>query len=509
MRPIAIIIMDGFGISPTQEGNAIAHASKPNLERLWKEYPTTTLKASGLAVGLPRGQMGNSEVGHLNLGGGRIVYQDLTRISLAVENGTFASNPVLQEAMNLARKGGSKLHLIGLLSDGGVHSHITHLYALLEMARSMDLSRVFVHAILDGRDVPPRSALGYFRDLEEKFSQTGTGSTATVSGRYYTMDRDRRWERVEKAYRCLVYGEGLRADSAEEAVRKGYDRGENDEFIMPTVVDDKGMVDDGDSIIFFNFRPDRAREITRAFVDKDFQEFATKPIRVHYTCMTQYDATLNAPVAYPAENLIDTLGEVVSRAGLKQLRIAETEKYAHVTYFFNGGKEEVNPGEDRVLIPSPKVATYDLQPQMSAYEVRDELLARLDSGRYDLVVLNFANPDMVGHTGIFEAAVKAVEVVDGCVGEIVNRILSLGGAVLLTADHGNAEKMQDSDTGQPHTAHTTNPVPISLITSDRKSYRLREDGILADVAPTALELMHIPQPEAMTGRTLINLRSIL
>ena len=509
MRPIAIIIMDGFGISPTQEGNAIAHARKPNLERLWKEYPTTTLKASGLAVGLPRGQMGNSEVGHLNLGGGRIVYQDLTRISLAVEKGTFASNPVLQEAMNLARVGGSKLHLIGLLSDGGVHSHITHLYALLEMARSMDLSRVFVHAILDGRDVPPRSALGYFRDLEEKFSQTGTGSTATVSGRYYTMDRDRRWERVEKAYRCLVYGEGLRADSAEEAVRKGYDRGENDEFIMPTVVDDKGMVDDGDSIIFFNFRPDRAREITRAFVDKDFQEFATKPIRVHYTCMTQYDATLNAPVAYPAENLIDTLGEVVSRAGLKQLRIAETEKYAHVTYFFNGGKEEVNPGEDRVLIPSPKVATYDLQPQMSAYEVRDELLARLDSGRYDLVVLNFANPDMVGHTGIFEAAVKAVEVVDGCVGEIVNRILSLGGAVLLTADHGNAEKMQDSDTGQPHTAHTTNPVPISLITSDRKSYRLREDGILADVAPTVLELMHIPQPEAMTGRTLINLRSIL
>lgn len=503
MRPIAIIIMDGFGISPTQEGNAIANARKPNLERLWKEYPTTTLKASGLAVGLPRGQMGNSEVGHLNLGGGRIVYQDLTRISLAVEKGTFAINPVLQEAMNLARRGGSKLHLIGLLSDGGVHSHITHLYALLEMARSMDLSRVFVHAILDGRDVPPRSALGYFRDLEEKFSQIGTGSTATVSGRYYTMDRDRRWERVEKAYRCLVYGEGLRAESAEEAVRNGYDRGENDEFIMPTVVDERGMVDDGDSIIFFNFRPDRAREITRAFVDRDFQEFATKPIRVHYTCMTQYDATLNAPVAYPAENLIDTLGEVVSRAGLKQLRIAETEKYAHVTYFFNGGKEEVNPGEDRVLIPSPKVATYDLQPQMSAYEVRDELLARLDSGRYDLVVLNFANPDMVGHTGIYEAAVKAVEVVDGCVGEIVNRMLSLGGAVLLTADHGNAEKMQDSDTGQPHTAHTTNPVPFTLITSDRKSYRLREDGILADVAPTALELMHIPQPEAMTGRTLI------
>jgi len=360
-----------------------------------------------------------------------------------------------------------------------------------------------VHAILDGRDVPPRSALGYFRDLEEKFSQIGTGRTATVSGRYYTMDRDRRWERVEKAYRCLVYGEGQRADSAEEAVRKGYDRGENDEFIMPTVVDEKGMVEDGDSLIFFNFRPDRAREITRAFVDKDFQEFATKPIRVNYTCMTQYDATLNASVAFPAENLIDTLGEVVSRAGLKQLRIAETEKYAHVTYFFNGGKEAVNPGEDRVLIPSPKVATYDLQPQMSAFEVRDELLARIDSGRYDLVVLNFANPDMVGHTGIFEAAVKAVEVVDGCVAVIVDRILSAGGAVLLTADHGNAEKMKDSDTGQPHTAHTTNPVPFTLITSDRKSYRLREDGILADVAPTVLELMHIPQPKAMAGKTLI------
>jgi len=408
-----------------------------------------------------------------------------------------------------ARNKGCKLHLIGLLSDGGVHSHITHLYALLEMAKSMDLSQVFVHAILDGRDVPPRSALGYLQDLEEKFTQTGTGRTATVSGRYYTMDRDRRWERVEKAYRCLVYGEGLRAKSAEEAVRAGYERGENDEFIMPTVVDENGVVEDGDSIIFFNFRPDRAREITRAFVDGNFCEFATKSIRVHYTCMTQYDATLDAPVAFPPEDLADTLGEVVSRAGLKQLRIAETEKYAHVTYFFNGGNEAVNPGEDRVLIPSPKVATYDLQPEMSAYQVRDELLARLDSGKYDLIVLNFANPDMVGHTGIYEAAVRAVEVVDSCVGEIVDRILSLGGAVLLTADHGNAEKMRDSDTGQPHTAHTTNPVPFSLITSDRKSYRLREDGILADVAPTALELMHIPQPKAMTGRTLINLRSIL
>jgi len=503
MRPIAIIIMDGFGISPVLEGNAIAHARKPNLERLWKEYPTVTLKASGLAVGLPQGQMGNSEVGHLNLGGGRIVYQDLTRISLAVEKGTIESNPVLLEAMAQARRSGSKLHLIGLLSDGGVHSHITHLYALLKLARSMDLSRVYVHAILDGRDVPPRSALGYLQDLEARFSQTGTGRTATVSGRYYTMDRDRRWERIEKAYRCLVYGEGPRAKSAEEAVRKGYERGENDEFIMPTVVDEMGMVEDGDSIIFFNFRPDRAREVTWAFVDEDFREFATKPLQVHYVCMTVYDATLKVPVAFPAENLADTLGEVASRRGLKQLRIAETEKYAHVTYFFNGGKELVNPGEDRVLIPSPKVATYDLQPEMSAYQVRDELLARIDSGRYDLIILNFANPDMVGHTGIYEAAVKAVEVVDGCVGEIVDRILSAGGAVLLTADHGNAEKMLDSATGQPHTAHTTNPVPFSLITSEQKGYRLREDGILADVAPTALQLMNIPQPGAMTGRTLI------
>lgn len=501
MKPIAIIIMDGFGISPDLDGNAVANAHKPNLERMWKEYPTTTLKASGLAVGLPPGQMGNSEVGHINLGGGRIVYQDLTRICLAVENGTFGHNSVLQKAMKNA--GEKKLHLIGLLSDGGVHSHIDHLYALLKMARSLNLSRVYVHAILDGRDVPPRSALRYLKDLEEKFSQIETGRTATLSGRYYTMDRDHRWERVEKAYRCLTFGEGQKAKSAAEAVQAGYDRGENDEFLQPTVVDDKGLVEDGDSIIFFNFRPDRAREISRAFIDKDFKEFATKPIHVHYTCMTQYDATLDAPVAFPAENLIDTLGEVVSQAGLKQLRIAETEKYAHVTYFFNGGKEAVSPGEDRALIPSPKVATYDLQPRMSAFEVKDELLACIDSGKYDLIVLNFANPDMVGHTGIYEATIKAVEVVDSCLGEIVNRILEKDGAVLITADHGNAEKMKDSATGQPHTAHTTNPVPFTLITSEKKSFRLREDGILADVAPTILELMHIPQPEAMGGKTLI------
>jgi 2,3-bisphosphoglycerate-independent phosphoglycerate mutase len=501
MKPLAIIIMDGFGISPIVEGNAVAWAHKPNLERFWKNYPTTTLAASGLAVGLPRGQMGNSEVGHLNMGGGRIVYQDYTRISLAVEEGTIAENEVLLNAMEKAK--GARLHLIGLLSDGGVHSHNTHLYALLQMAAKMGLENVYVHAVLDGRDVPPRSALGYLQELEEKIRQIGTGKVATVSGRYYTMDRDKRWERVEKAYRCLTNGEGLQAATAKQAVEEGYRRGENDEFLQPTLVDERGRVRDGDSIIFFNFRPDRAREITRAFVDKDFQGFALKPMRVFYTCMTQYDATLSVPIAFPAQNLDDTLGQVISRAGLLQLRIAETEKYAHVTYFFNGGKEVPNPGEDRALIPSPKVATYDLMPEMSALQVRDEVLARIDSSKYDLIVLNFANPDMVGHTGIFDAAVKAVEVVDGCVGAVVDEVLKKGGAVLLTADHGNAEKMIDLTTGQPHTAHTTNPVPFTLIVNEGQKYSLREDGILADIAPTALELLHIPQPEAMSGKSLI------
>ncbi len=501
MKPLAIIIMDGFGISPIVEGNAIAKAKKPNLDRFWKNYPTTTLSASGLAVGLPRGQMGNSEVGHLNIGGGRIVYQDFTRINLAVEQGTIAENEALRQAMEKAK--GNRLHLIGLLSDGGVHSHNTHLYAILEMAKKAGLDNVFVHAVLDGRDVPPRSALGYFQELEDKFRQIGIGKVATVSGRYYTMDRDKRWERVEKAYRCLTDGEGLRAATALDAVKEAYSRGENDEFVQPTLVNSDGLIRDGDSIIFFNFRPDRAREITRAFVDKDFQGFATKPIRVFYTCMTQYDATMKVPVAFPAQDLNDTLGEVISRAALKQLRIAETEKYAHVTYFFNGGKEEPNPGENRCLIPSPKVATYDLMPEMSALLVRDEVIRRIDSDRYDLIVLNFANPDMVGHTGIFDAAVKAVEVVDGCVGTVVDEILKKGGCVLLTADHGNAEKMIDPATGQPHTAHTTNPVPFTLIINDGKKRSLREEGILADIAPTALQLLGIVQPKAMTGKSLI------
>jgi len=507
MKPLAIIIMDGFGISPIKEGNAIAKAKKPNLDRIWKNYPTTTLSASGLAVGLPRGQMGNSEVGHLNIGGGRIVYQDYTRISLAVEDGSIAKNEILIAAMKASK--GNRLHLMGLLSDGGVHSHITHLYALLKMAAILGLREVFIHAILDGRDVPPRSALTYFSQLEEKIKEIGVGRVATVSGRYYTMDRDKRWERIEKSYRCLTDGQGLEARTASEAVENGYNRGENDEFLQPTLVDQAGLIHDKDSIIFFNFRPDRAREIARVFVDRSFSEFAVKPMSVRYTCMTQYDQTLNVPVAFPAQNLDDTLGQIISRAGLQQLRIAETEKYAHVTYFFNGGKETPNPGEDRCLIPSPKVATYDLQPEMSALLVRDEVIARINSEKYDLIVLNFANPDMVGHTGIFDAAVKAVETVDGCVGEVVDAILEKGGAVLLTADHGNAEKMRDEASGQPHTAHTTNPVPFSLIIDGgngcdgRKRYRLRDDGILADIAPTALQLLNINQPPAMTGKSLI------
>ena len=494
--------MDGFGISPIEKGNAISKAHKPNLERLWMSYPTTTLAASGLAVGLPLGQMGNSEAGHLNLGGGRIVYQDYIRISQAVKNSTFEKNPVLLKAMEKARTG--KMHLIGLLSDGGVHSHITHLYALLETAKKHGLEKVYVHAILDGRDVPPHSALTYVRELEEKLKQIGTGKIATVSGRYYTMDKGKHWDRVEKAYQCLTYGVGYRAETTEKAVEKGYDRGENDEFIQPTIVDSNGLVQDGDSIIFFNFRPDGAREITRALIDKEFKYFSTNLMQIYYTSMTQYDASLNAPMAFQAQNPSYTLGQVISFAGLRQLRIAETEKYAHITYFFNGGKELPNLREDRVIIPSPKVATYDMLPQMSAYEVKDELIACIDSGKYDLIVLNLANPDIVGHTGIFDATVKAIEVVDSCVGEIVDKILDKGGAVLLTADHGNAEKMIDLISGQPHTAHTTNPVPFTLIINDGKEYGLRENGILADIAPTVLQLMHIPQPGAMSGKTLIS-----
>jgi 2,3-bisphosphoglycerate-independent phosphoglycerate mutase len=501
MKPLAIIIMDGFGISPVELGNAVAKARKPNLDRFLQKYASTTLVSSGLAVGLPKGQMGNSEVGHLNLGAGRIVYQGYTRINLAVEDGTIFKNPVLVNTMENASSG--KLHLMGLLSDGGVHSHITHLYALLEMAKAHGLKKVYVHAILDGRDVPPKSALVYFRELEEQIGRIGLGRVATVAGRYYTMDRDKRWDRVEKGYRAMTDGVGFRAESPQKAVTDSYNRGETDEFLKPTIVDRQGLIEGGDSIIFFNFRPDRAREITRALIDEDFKEFRRKPMKVHFTCMTQYDATIDAPVAFPSQNLNDTLGEVIARSDLRQLRIAETEKYAHVTYFFNGGKEEPNPREDRILIPSPKVATYDLKPEMSAYEVTDALIDRIRSQAYDLIVVNYANPDMVGHTGIFDAAVKAVETVDTCVGRVVDEILALGGAVLLTADHGNAEKMIDETTGQPHTAHTSNPVPFLLILNDDLAHELRGDGILADVAPTALDILKLPKPLEMTGISMI------
>lgn len=502
-KPLALIIMDGYGISTVTEGNAVACARKPNIDALMRKYPNTNIAASGLAVGLPEGQMGNSEVGHLNLGAGRVVYQDYTRISLAVEQNKLRENPVLLEVMDKARAGAKKLHFIGLLSDGGVHSHNTHLYALIEMAKERGLKNVYVHAVLDGRDVPPKSAIAYFRELDSRMRAIGIGNVATVAGRYYTMDRDKRWERVEQGYRALIEGKGFRAGTPEQAVTDGYNRGESDEFLKPTIVDPEGLVEDGDGVIFFNFRPDRAREITRAFVDPDFREFERANIRVNFVCMTQYDATLKAPVAYGPQNLDSTLGEIISRKGLAQLRIAETEKYAHVTYFFNGGRELPNPGEDRVLIPSPKVATYDLQPEMSAYLVTEAVVERVRSGKYSLIILNYANPDMVGHTGIYEAAVKAVEAVDACVGRVVEAVLAQGGAVLLIADHGNAEKMIDLETGQPHTAHTTNPVPFVLILDDGREHRLRAGGVLADVAPTILDLMGIPVPKAMTGKSLI------
>lgn len=503
LKPLALIIMDGYGISAETKGNAVASARKPNIDKLMQKYSNTTIGASGLAVGLPKGQMGNSEVGHLNLGAGRVVYQDYTRISLAVEENKLRENPVLIEVMEKVKANSKKLHFLGLLSDGGVHSHNTHLYALLEMAKERGLKDVYVHAVLDGRDVPPKSALAYFQELDSKIRTIGVGRVATIAGRYYTMDRDKRWERVEQGYRAMTEGKGHRAGTPEQAVTDSYDRGDSDEFLKPTIVDQHGLVEDGDGIIFFNFRPDRAREITRAFVDADLREFERANIKVNFVCMTQYDATIKVPVAFGPQNLDDTLGEIISRSGYKQLRIAETEKYAHVTYFFNGGKEKPNPGEDRVLIPSPKVATYDLQPEMSAYLVTNAVVERIRSGKYSLIILNFANPDMVGHTGIFEAAVKAVETVDACVGRVAEEILAQGGAVLLIADHGNAEKMIDIVTGQPHTAHTTNPVPFVLILDEGKEHKLREGGVLADVAPTILDLMNIPVPKAMTGKSLM------
>ncbi len=500
-KPLVLMILDGFGIAP-DEGNAIVAANTPNLERILKENPVTKIGASGLDVGLPDGQMGNSEVGHTNIGAGRIVYQELTRITKSAEEGDMAKNPALLHAMQSAKDNGKALHFMGLLSDGGVHSHNTHLYALLKMAKNMGLEKVFVHCFLDGRDVPPSSGKDYVKELVEKLDEIGVGKAATVMGRYYAMDRDNRWERVEKAYAAMVYGEGNQAECPICAVQKSYDEGVTDEFVLPTVCKGAEPVQAGDSIIFYNFRPDRAREITRTFVDSDFAGFERRNgfFPVNYVCMTQYDATMpNVDVAYKPESLENTFGEYLSKNDLTQLRIAETEKYAHVTFFFNGGVEKQYPGEDRILVKSPAVATYDLQPEMSAYEVTDKMVEAVKSGKYDALILNYANCDMVGHTGVFEAAVKAVEAVDACIGRVEAAVKEMGGCILLTADHGNADKMVDDD-GTPFTAHTTNPVPFCVI---NHPCELREGGRLADIAPTMLKVLGLPQPAEMTGESII------
>ncbi|MBE0598874.1 MAG: 2,3-bisphosphoglycerate-independent phosphoglycerate mutase [Desulfuromonadales bacterium] len=507
-RPVALVILDGWGIEEKCEANAVCLARTPHLDQLFADYPSSRLQASGLAVGLPEGQMGNSEVGHLNIGAGRVVYQELTRISKCIEEGEFFRNPEFLAAIDLVKGSGGKLHLLGLLSDGGVHSHTTHLYALLELAREQGLDRVCIHPFLDGRDTPPRSGIDYLVQLEEKLRQIGVGQVATVMGRYYAMDRDNRWERVEKAYRALTQGEGVAVASSEEAIHHAYAAGQNDEFVEPRVIHRSGeplaTVDDGDAVIFFNFRTDRARELTRAFTADSFSGFDRQkcPALVRYVCMTEYDETFRLPVAYPPETLPNLLGEVVARAGRRQLRIAETEKYAHVTFFFNGGNEVPYEGEDRLLIPSPQeVATYDLKPAMSAVEVTDEVVRRVESGRYDLMVLNYANPDMVGHTGIIAAAVAAMETVDACVGRVVDAVLAAGGCLLVTSDHGNCEQMVD-EKGGVQTAHSSNPVPLILVDPDRRQARLR-DGILADLAPTILALMGMEKPAEMTGTNLL------
>ena len=499
--PTTLIIMDGFGLTEPGPGNAVANAPTPNLDRIFRDCPGCKLSASGLDVGLPEGQMGNSEVGHTNMGAGRVVFQDLPHISRDIESGEFFQNPAYLEAMSNCREWGSALHLMGLLSDGGVHSHITHLFALLKMAKEQGLSKVYVHCFLDGRDVPPSSGKSYVEQLQAKIDELGVGQIATVMGRYYAMDRDKRWDRVQRAYDAIACGEAPFEADAAQAVQKSYDAGVTDEFVEPVVCAKSAQVRDNDSIIFFNFRPDRAREITRCFVDEDFTDVERKTgfLTVDFICTTEYDATLpNVTVAYPHNKLVNTFGEYISNLGLTQLRIAETEKYAHVTFFFNGGVEQVFPGEDRCLIPSPKVATYDLQPEMSAYAVTEEAVKRIESGAYDVIILNFANCDMVGHTGVYEAACKAVSTVDECVNRVVEATSKMGGVSLITADHGNAERMIDDD-GEPFTAHTTNPVPFYIVGA---SAQLR-DGRLADIAPTMLDLMGLEKPAEMDGQTLI------
>ena len=498
--PTTLIIMDGFGLRQETEGNAVAAAATPRLEQFFQEFAHTELSASGLDVGLPAGQMGNSEVGHTNIGAGRVVFQDLPRISKAIDDGSFFENPAYVRAMDACREHNSSLHLMGLLSDGGVHSHLEHLFALMKMARDRGLEKVYIHAFLDGRDVSPTSGADFVARTVEKCRELGVGKIATVMGRFYAMDRDKRWDRVEAAYDAMVYGEGAAINPVPvAAVKNAYANGVTDEFVEPVICDPDGTISDHDSVIFFNFRPDRAREIARAFVDPDFNGFTRQYFPVTFVCTTEYDATMpNVEVAYPRLSVRNGLGEYLSSMGLTQLRIAETEKYAHVTFFFNGGVETQFPGEDRVLVPSPKVATYDLQPEMSADEVADKCVERIESGAYDVIILNFANCDMVGHTGVFDAAVRAVETVDTCVGRVVDATMKMGGIAMITADHGNAEVMTQPD-GSPMTAHTTNPVPFILCGAGTE---LRK-GRLADIAPTILDVMGLAVPEEMDGQTLI------
>ena len=500
-KPLILMILDGFGIS-LDAGNAIVSAKTPNLGKIFGENPITKIGASGMDVGLPDGQMGNSEVGHTNIGAGRVVYQELTRITKSIEDGDFFQNEALTKAIENAKNNDSSLHLMGLLSNGGVHSHNTHLYGLLELAKKAGLKKVYVHAFLDGRDVPPSSAKDFVVECEEEMAKIGVGKIATVMGRYYAMDRDNRWDRVEKAYSAMVYGEGEKADTAPNAVQASYDKDTTDEFVLPTVIEGGDTIKANDSVVFFNFRPDRAREITRTLVDESFDGFERKNgfFPLTFVCMTQYDATMpNVEVAFKPEALVNTLGVYVANNGMTQLRIAETEKYAHVTFFFNGGVEKQYENEDRILVKSPKVATYDLQPEMSAYEVCDKCCDAIKSGKYDMIILNFANCDMVGHTGIFPAACSAVEAVDTCAGKVVDAIKKMDGVALITADHGNADKMYEED-GSPFTAHTTNPVPFCVV---NYPCTLREGGKLADIAPTMLKILGLPQPEEMTGTSII------
>ena len=508
-KPTVLMILDGYGLNARKDGNAVAEANTPVMDKLMAECPFVEGNASGMAVGLPEGQMGNSEVGHLNMGAGRIVYQELTRITKEIQDGTFFENPALLKAVENCKEKDSALHMFGLLSDGGVHSHNTHLYGLLELARRNGLSKVYVHCFLDGRDTPPASGKGYAEALEEEMKKIGVGEIASVMGRYYAMDRDNNYDRVKLAYDALTKGEGLTAAGGPEGIQASYDREETDEFVKPTVVVKDGApvatIKDGDSVIFFNFRPDRAREITRSFCDDDFKGFERGGrLNLTYVCFSDYDPTIpNKEIAFHKISVTNTFGEWLAAKGMKQARIAETEKYAHVTFFFNGGVEKPNEGEDRILVNSPKdVATYDLKPQMSAYEVCDRLGEAINSGSYDVIIINFANPDMVGHTGVEAAAIKAVEAVDECVGRAVEALKEAGGQMFICADHGNAEQLVDYETGAPFTAHTTNPVPFILVNAD-PSYALREGGCLADIIPTLIEMMGMEQPEEMTGKSLL------